>query len=805
VIAQTPQSKPFLRALGPVWPTIVLMAASFAALASLAAGEGPRQALAAPDFEAGANLDPNVFLPRPRFIFYVARDGNDNWSGTVATPTKGYGPFATVARARDAIRALKASGRLAGPVAVEIRAGTYYLQTPLVLTPQDSGTRAAPITYQSYPGETAVLSGGEPIRGWRRLRDGERTDVSPAAQGRIWVADIARGGVFNELFINGAPLSRSAAPATTDWRNWPRATPARSVVDGFFFSPGSILPYPDAASAEVNVVPLVGSHPVNFLEPVARLDSASGMIAFSPAAKNYIPMKVLNGSYFRIENVLGAITGPGQWSLDAVRGKVYLWPPAGANPNAAEVTAPRLRMAIELRGNEDQNELVMFINFSRLTIAYFDRARRDQPFPPSPKLRLVWAETQDSAILMRGVEDCSVQRCRIRDVGGMGVRAIHHTRRIRVVDNEITNCGGSAIAFEGYEPGTHDVNRDNLIAGNTVYHCAQSSWRGSAITLLQAGNVTIEDNRISDMPYCGILVSGYPLSYFRMYRFGARGEVYPAPGDAEPAKPQTAMRWAEIGNDPLTIRSVQKFIRGFVDIRHNLVSDTMKILDDGGAIYTGWTHHVVVRNNRIFRTHRSMSYGIYFDAEQVDSVVRDNLVYDCPTVAAPGLGTALDLNNGGADRVENNIFALSNRLFQFWASDGGQVVERNIFLFRGEPAMAVLTAAHKGRMSLRELGLVKGPGKPLAELLAMPIFDPAFQGKGPNLGHSVMDFNVFWSTAGRAAIEPFVAHWRTGGWDVNSVVADPLFVNPEGGDFRLRPLSPALRLGFRPIDVPAAN
>jgi hypothetical protein len=35
----------------------------------------------------------------------------------------------------------------------------------------------------------------------------------------------------------------------------------------------------------------------------------------------------------------------------------------------------------------------------------------------------------------------------------------------------------------------------------------------------------------------------------------------------------------------------------------------------------------------------------------------------------------------------------------------------------------------------------------------------------------------------------------------DSVVADPLFVDPENGDFTLKSDSPALKLGFEPIDV----
>jgi hypothetical protein len=43
--------------------------------------------------------------------------------------------------------------------------------------------------------------------------------------------------------------------------------------------------------------------------------------------------------------------------------------------------------------------------------------------------------------------------------------------------------------------------------------------------------------------------------------------------------------------------------------------------------------------------------------------------------------------------------------------------------------------------------------------------------------------------------------WRRMSFDFRSVLADPLFVAPERDDYRLQPESPALRLGFRPIDI----
>ena len=43
------------------------------------------------------------------------------------------------------------------------------------------------------------------------------------------------------------------------------------------------------------------------------------------------------------------------------------------------------------------------------------------------------------------------------------------------------------------------------------------------------------------------------------------------------------------------------------------------------------------------------------------------------------------------------------------------------------------------------------------------------------------------------------AQWREAGYDQHSLVADPLFVDPENDDYRLKPGSPALDLGFQPI------
>ena len=94
---------------------------------------------------------------------YVSPQGSDEAQGTKEHP------LATLHRARDVVRQLKATAK--GPVTVMLRGGVHRLEEPVIFGPEDSGTEDCPITYTAYPGETPVISGGRMITGWKR---GER-------------------------------------------------------------------------------------------------------------------------------------------------------------------------------------------------------------------------------------------------------------------------------------------------------------------------------------------------------------------------------------------------------------------------------------------------------------------------------------------------------------------------------------------------------------------------------------------------------------------------------------------------------
>ena len=93
--------------------------------------------------------------------FYIATNGNDTNPGTKDAP------FLTLERARKAIRELKEKHDKA-PVTIYLREGTYPIHQTVVFGPDDVFADTAPITFRSFPGEKAILSGGKPITNWRK-------------------------------------------------------------------------------------------------------------------------------------------------------------------------------------------------------------------------------------------------------------------------------------------------------------------------------------------------------------------------------------------------------------------------------------------------------------------------------------------------------------------------------------------------------------------------------------------------------------------------------------------------------------
>ena len=121
---------------------------------------------------------PRTALQPGVIVFYAdAVHGDDSSAGTQAAP------FRTITHGLQATRGVTPGA----PAQLVLRAGTYELAAPVVLTPADSG-----LTLSAFPGEQPVLSGGAALAGleWQRIAPAPQGGMSGPFEGVSVVSNI---------------------------------------------------------------------------------------------------------------------------------------------------------------------------------------------------------------------------------------------------------------------------------------------------------------------------------------------------------------------------------------------------------------------------------------------------------------------------------------------------------------------------------------------------------------------------------------------------------------------------------------
>ena len=702
--------------------------------------------------------------------FYVALHGSDRWSGRLPDPNVSGtdGPFATLERARDAIRVVKKDGELHEAVRVSIRAGSYYRSEPFVLTAADSGTRECPITYTACPGETAVLCGSKQLTAWVPHRDHIVRCVVP---------EVTRGTIsFRQLFWNGQRQMRarhpSPIPGGTRYDGWAFVD---ELVDRrtFRYSPNA---FPETwvkpEMGEVNIFPWLCWN--NDIVPVAGVDFDRRTVTLArpfihrlnQASPELDFMSLRVGNRFCIENVLDFLDQPGEWCLDRETGTVYFWPPEEPIQSGI-VTVPIIPRLVELRGSTGAP--VRYVCISELTLT-----QTLALFPRPEILPHNYPNSGGSAIYMEGTEHCAVQQCVLNNVGGDGVRLQHYNAENRIVDNVITHSGAQGVSIVGHEqelpahacwdeqPLLARLSRErprvarNVVSGNTIQRCGEIEKRGSGVYIYGVNSISnvVADNRISDMPHRGIMVThGF-------------GRVVIEDNKLERVSLETSDTGGINTLVWYTVDADSELSLGIV-IRRNTVRDVV-----GCAAY-GTPQESASKtqaDGRIWTPY--YSWGIYLDWNPTKTIVDSNVVIGNTLGGIMMLGRARDVV------IENNIFAGSVQSQIYFASLSDQSVGnrfvRNIVYYRDPKALLVR----------------------LKKRLAPEVFDQC-------------DYNTYHNASGGVptldlpgvALQGSFAEWQRLGFDTNSLIADPLFHDPENGDYRLSPSSPALSLGFKPENL----
>jgi hypothetical protein len=211
-----------------------------------------------------------------------------------------------------------------------------------------------------------------------------------------------------------------------------------------------------------------------------------------------------------------------------------------------------------------------------------------------------------------------------------------------------------------------------------------------------------------------------------------------------------------------------------------------------------WTRDNIVERNHVHHIGNRLGShsSIYTLGIQPGTVVRNNLVHH-----SPGYGIALDQASTGV-LVENNVVHHQHAGgLHFNMQCLGNIVQNNVFALNGTAGQWT----RYGDPPLTEDTNCNVLMQNVVYFRDARLFN---ESKWQNY-RMVIDYNVYYDASGKP-VRPLGFswdEWRTKGQgsdyhlDGSSVVADPLFVDPEHDDFRLKPESPALRLGFRPIDL----
>lgn len=686
--------------------------------------------------------------------FYVSAKGSDEWSGTEASRAEGEldGPFATLERARDAVRDLKKSKST--DIVVLVREGTYQLNSTVVFGLEDSGEGDATITYAAYPGERPVFSSGREIKGFRKVT-GDLPGLPEEALGKVWVADVSDR--FFTLYDAHGMLPRARSAGFIPLPGGSRNT--------LHFPEGRLKNWPNVEDVEivdrphhawiVNVLPLVSVD--------ERAQIARTAIDATYAMNQLHFLKETESCW--VENVLEGLDEPGEWVLNTKAGKLYLWP-----RGESLVFAPTLLELIRVEGAIDEDgpkdTPVRNLRFCGLTFMHGDRYRLDDD---DAGLQHDWdmLDKANALVRLRGTENCTIENCHFTDSGSGAIRVDLHGQQNEISGNHIEYMGGAGILLCGYGPGTKDVNKHNLVYNNHIHHMGRIYLHSPGIMIWQSGENRVANNLIHHMPYSGMILSGCMPHFFE--RQGGR----------ELAR---TIRWHEVGGRPSrrTLEQVRPFLHTHDNrIEYNEIHNVMERMGDGNGIYIrGAGAGNVIRRNYVHHlvTPMLMQAAIRTDGGQRDTLISENLIYKCMAQ-----GIILKLNN----RAENNIVAdvlAPPRGYYLSLREGpltDAVIKRNIFYSVNKETVFIdELAPGKGRKTEDTRGRALARAK-----------------------DADTDYNIYYCVVDPDLGKTMLKKQQADGVDGHSLDIDPLFVDPANGDFRLKPNSPALKLGFVPFDM----
>ena len=501
--------------------------------------------------------------------------------------------------ARDAAR------KMPKPAVVHLGAGTYRLEEPLVLSPEDSG-----VTYVA-DGD-AVISGARAVSGWRVEKDGTWSAPVP------WVKPDRTGG-FRSLRVNGAMRPRARLPKKGFFEivndDLPAGTAYNAPRPSFFYDPEEFKPgWKNLKDAEIVCFHFwVDTH-----LRIASVDAIFNKVTFvTPSGKAFDTGWTNNKSggnrgIYIIENLPDAMTEPGEWWLEYGAGRVHYRPMPGERPEKVKAEVPFCPVLVSLEGTPANGgryvENVVFRGV-RFELSRFELPADDVNDSQA-------AASVSAAVRLVGARRCRFEDCVFSDLGGYAADILKGSCENVFSRCTMTRLGAGGVRLDGGAAGCPPVE---LNTGNVIEDCEIGPYgldfrSGVGVLLKNAERTRIVRNHIHDGYYTGVS-AGWVWGYY----------------------PSVSHR---------------------NEISHNHIHDIGKgLLSDMGGIYTiGPSYGTRIANNRIHGVDARNygGWGIYQDEGSKGILVENNVVYD--TKFAP-----YDIHYAKDITVRNNIFAFGKK------------------------------------------------------------------------------------------------------------------------------------------------
>ena len=430
--------------------------------------------------------------------------------------------------------------RIQGGITIYMEGGTYAFHEPVFIRPEDSGTKESPTIIRSVGDEKVILSGGISINGWKK-------------QGKVWVADVpvfnGRPLDFRQLWVNGKKAVR--ARDVEDFEKMNRICSVDEKNEILYVPVVSIRRLIDnkgnlkakyaemvlhqmwcVANLRIRSVEVQGdSAAIRFHQPESRIQFEH------PWPR---PMVTTDGhnSAFYLTNARELQDVPGEWYHDIDARKVYYYPREGEKMQEAEVIVPAVETLVRVEGILDRP--VCHIRFEKITFSYTTWMRPSEKghvplqagmyltdgYRIDPKMQRNylnhpldnqgWLGRPAAAVRVVAARQIDFERCRFEHLGSTGLDYEEAVQGGVVRGCLFRDIAGNGLLVGSFSPAAHETHlpydpadRREVCTQQHINNCyfteiGNEDWGCLAIAAGYVGDVNIEHNEISEVPYSGI-------------------------------------------------------------------------------------------------------------------------------------------------------------------------------------------------------------------------------------------------------------------------------------------------------------